>query len=192
MIYTKLMKVWLSREDGCYIDIDLPTNPAYINNAICSLTEGCPNKSVYISDYEYLIPHLSYEDGEQMHLVDQFTSIFDLNKKLNNIMDSYSPESAIALLIADMMRSEDLNSVENIDFYIGRYEPVPLDPDIFNYNPKCEEEYYWYILDVSHPNLSDTISSTNAEVYFDVRKFVNDMVLGSATVTSTGYLVWHF
>lgn len=192
MMYSKIMKVWLSREDGRFIDIDLPTSIENIQNTISWLTEGCANNSVYISDYDYLIPRLSYQDEKQMDLVNQFTSVFELNNKISNIMDSCNPEAAIALLIADMMRSEDLNSVENIDFYIQKFDPVKLDEDIFNYNPICEEEYYWYILDVSHPSLSDTISSTNAEPYFDVRKFVKDMVLGDATVTSTGYLVWHF
>lgn len=188
----KLIKVYLSTENGGNKEIFLPIRKMELQNTVSSLTEEYNNDSVYISDYEYLIENLSYEDEEQMRLVNEFTNVFDLNQELNNIVDSYNPEAAIALLIADMMRKEDLNSVENINYYIQRFDPVKLDEDIFNYNPKYDRDYYLYILDVSHPNLSDTLSANNAEPYFDVISFIKEMVLGDATVTSTGYLVWHF
>lgn len=188
----ELMKVYLSTENGGNKDVLLPISTIELQNIVSLLIEEYDNDSIYISDYEYLIPRLSYEDEEQMGLVNEFTNVFDLNQELNNIINSYNSEAAVALLIADMMRKEDLNSVENINYYIQRFDPVKLDEDIFNYNPKYDRDYYLYILDVSHPNLSDTLSANNAEPYFDVMSFVKEMVLGDATVTSTGYLVWHF
>lgn len=186
----KIMKVWIQGENTESVDVDLPTTVEEIRKARESLGLK-ENDTIYISDYEYLIENLSYEDGEQMDLVNQFTNVFQLDYKLGNIIYSKDPDAAIALLIADMMRENDLNDIDKINYYIERYTPIQLDPDIFNYT-KNEKEFYWYILDVSNPMLSDTIASNDGEPYFDVTTFVQDMVLGDATVTSTGYLVWHY
>lgn len=186
----KIMKVWIQGENTGIVDIDLPTSVEEIRSARESLGLR-ESDTIYISDYEYLVENLSYEDGEQMDLVNQFTNVFQLNYKLDGIMYSDNPDAAIALLIADMMREDDLNDIDRINYYIKRYNPIQLDPDIFNYT-KNEKNFYWYILDVSHPMLSETIASNDGEPYFDVTNFVQDMVLGDATVTSTGYLVWHY
>lgn len=186
----KIMKVWIQGADTGFVDVDLPTSVKEIRSARESLGLR-ENDTIYISDYVYLVDNLSYEDGEQMDLVNQFTNVFQLNYKLGNILHSNNPDAAIALLIADIMREGDLRNIDIINRYIERYDPIQLDPDIFNYT-KNEKDFYWYILDVSHPMLSETIASNDGEPYFDVTTFVQDMVLGDATVTSTGYLVWHY
>lgn len=187
----KIMKVWIQGENTESVDVDLPTTVEEIRKARESLGLK-ENDTIYISDYEYLIENLSYEDGEQMDLVNQFTNVFQLDYKLGNIIYSKDPDAAIALLIADMMRENDLNDIDKINYYIERYTPIQLDTDILNYNPKYDNEYYWIILDTVNPEFSGLLSSENAECYFDVKRFVEDTILGDATVTSTGYLVWHY
>ena len=144
----KIMKVWIQGENTGFIDVDLPTSIEEIRSARESLGLR-ESDTIYISDYEYLIDNLSYEDGEQMDLVNQFTNVFQLNYKLGNILYSNNPDAAIALLIADMMRENDLNDIDKINYYIERYTPIQLDSDIFNYNKKRKRVLLVYIRYVS-------------------------------------------
>lgn len=187
----KLMKVWIQGENTGFVDVDLPTSVEEIRSARESLGLR-ENDTVYISDYEYLVENLSYEDGERMGLVNQFTNVFQLDYKLGNILYSKDPDATIALLIADMIREDDLNDIDRINRYIEIFSPQKLDADILNHNPKYDDEYYWIILDDVNPEFSGLLSSENAECYFDIKNFVEDTILGNATVTSTGYLVWHY
>lgn len=187
----KLMKVWIQRENTGFIDIDLPTSSGDLQSTIETFLGEAEDNPVYISDYEYL-GNISYEDGEQMNLINEFTSVYELNKVLNYIIDSNNPDAAIALLIADMIRVDDIEDLDDLNGCIERFSLQKLDTDILNYNPKYDNEYYWIILDAVNPEFSGLLSSENAECYFDVKRFVEDTILGDATVTSTGYLVWYY
>lgn len=189
----KIMKVWIQREDTGFIDIDLPTSPGDLQSTIDTflMSDNMEDNPVYISDYEYL-GKISYKEGEDLNLVDQFTDVFSLNRKLNNIANSNNSDAAIALFIADMITEDELDDLDYINACLDKYNPILLDENIFKYNKKIDDEYYWIILDMTNPDLSAFLSSNNAECYFDIKNYVEDNILGDATVTSTGYLVWHY
>lgn len=189
----EMIRVWIQREQTDFIDVVLPMDEDDLSEIIDEflVPKISDDDPVYISDYEYLFD-ISYEAAEYIGFVDQFTNVFDLNRQLQNLDNCNNTETALALLEADMIGIPELCNLETLNGFLDSCTCVKLDENIKRYKEGIDEQYYWIILEEYMPSLSDILYSENIESYFDVKGYVEDMVLCDTTVTSNGYLVYNY